>query len=251
MAKDETPIVMGAPDWIVTYGDMMSLLLTFFILLFAMSEVKQDKMDQIQTSINEWVGLDPTEYPSLDPENVQGSELESVRDSTMGEKREGGLADNITVEDMKKEIQTLRELPPVVVTTGSFLLFTEDSADLLPASLLHVKDVALLIKGYPGQRVEIIGHVSPKPISPDAKFKDSIELGYHRARVVRDLLVTRHNLKPEQFKIVSVGTYYPPDPATWLQKDLSSNDRVEIIVTKVPLPPRPAQKVGYNLSGSR
>ena len=250
MARDETPIVMVAPDWVVTYGDCMSLLLTFFILLFAMSEVKKDKMDAIQTSVNEWVGLDPTEFPSLDPENVMGSELESMRDSSMGMKREGGMADNLTVEDLKKEIQSLRELPPVVVTTGSFLMFTEDSAELTPASQLNVKDVAHLIRGYPGQRVEIIGHVAPRPIPPEARFKDAIELGYHRARMVRDLLVTRHNLKPEQFKIVSVGTYYPPDPATWLQKDLSSNDRVEIIVTKVPLPPKPAQKVGYNLSGS-
>src|SRR5437868_5109337 len=33
----------GAPEWVVTYGDMMSLLLTFFIMLVSMSELKTDE----------------------------------------------------------------------------------------------------------------------------------------------------------------------------------------------------------------
>ena len=46
--KAEAPA--GAPDWMVTYGDMVTLLLTFFVLLLAMSEIKQDQkmMDFMQ-----------------------------------------------------------------------------------------------------------------------------------------------------------------------------------------------------------
>ncbi|HID23354.1 MAG TPA: hypothetical protein EYP14_13280, partial [Planctomycetaceae bacterium] len=33
----------GVPEWVVTYGDMMSLLLTFFIMLVSLSEVVADK----------------------------------------------------------------------------------------------------------------------------------------------------------------------------------------------------------------
>ncbi len=41
MAIEEDPPA-GVPEWVVTYGDMMSLLLTFFIMLVSMSEMKTD-----------------------------------------------------------------------------------------------------------------------------------------------------------------------------------------------------------------
>ena len=42
MAMPEEDPPPGVPEWVVTYGDMMSLLLTFFIMLVSMSEQKQD-----------------------------------------------------------------------------------------------------------------------------------------------------------------------------------------------------------------
>ena len=37
----------GAPSWTVTFGDLMSLLLTFFVMLFSISEVKQNKVYEL------------------------------------------------------------------------------------------------------------------------------------------------------------------------------------------------------------
>ena len=45
--KSEAPILMGAPEWMVTFGDLMSLLLTFFVLLFSMSEIKEKKIYEL------------------------------------------------------------------------------------------------------------------------------------------------------------------------------------------------------------
>ena len=49
MAREKKPEEppTGAPAWMVTYGDMMSLLLCFFIMLVAMSEIKEDKFKKI------------------------------------------------------------------------------------------------------------------------------------------------------------------------------------------------------------
>ncbi len=47
----------GAPAWVVTYGDMMSLLLTFFIILVSMSELKQDhKFQRVMKSVRQAFG---------------------------------------------------------------------------------------------------------------------------------------------------------------------------------------------------
>ena len=45
MAIEEEP-EPGVPEWVVTFGDLMSLLLTFFIMLVSMSEIKEEKQYQ-------------------------------------------------------------------------------------------------------------------------------------------------------------------------------------------------------------
>src|SRR5690606_21243450 len=49
----------GVPLWVVTYGDMMSLLLCFFILLVAFSETRKDKLEQALTSFQGALGVLP------------------------------------------------------------------------------------------------------------------------------------------------------------------------------------------------
>ncbi len=43
---DDEPEEMGIPEWVVTFGDMMSLLLTFFIMLVSLSEIKEEETYQ-------------------------------------------------------------------------------------------------------------------------------------------------------------------------------------------------------------
>ena len=55
--EDEPPAAV--PDWILTYGDMMSLLLTFFIMLVSMSEMKSpEKFHAMADSMRQQFGLD-------------------------------------------------------------------------------------------------------------------------------------------------------------------------------------------------
>ena len=46
----------GIPEWVVTFGDMMTLLLTFFVLLFSMSELKQDQSIALIESLRRQFG---------------------------------------------------------------------------------------------------------------------------------------------------------------------------------------------------
>ncbi|MHC4092412.1 MAG: flagellar motor protein MotB, partial [Planctomycetota bacterium] len=61
MAKKKYKASAGAPAWMVTYGDMMTLLLCFFVLLVAMSEIKQeDKFLQVVESLRHAFGYETT-----------------------------------------------------------------------------------------------------------------------------------------------------------------------------------------------
>ena len=44
--RQEDEVEEGAPMWIVTYGDMMSLLLTFFILIVSFSSIQETKFEK-------------------------------------------------------------------------------------------------------------------------------------------------------------------------------------------------------------
>ena len=74
MAKrKQQKVESGAPRWVVTYGDMMSLLLCFFVMLVAMSEIKEeDKFKDVVQSMQEAFGFvgGMGRVPTLDPPTV-------------------------------------------------------------------------------------------------------------------------------------------------------------------------------------
>src|SRR4030042_4619870 len=66
MAIEEDSGPAGAPEWLLTYGDMMSLLLTFFIMLAGMSTIKQeDKYQAIADSMRRQFGHDATIFSAV------------------------------------------------------------------------------------------------------------------------------------------------------------------------------------------
>src|SRR5438477_12213665 len=61
LVEDDPPV--GVPEWIVTFGDMMSLLLTFFIMLVSMSEIRQDEKYQgVADSLHQQFGYDQSQF---------------------------------------------------------------------------------------------------------------------------------------------------------------------------------------------
>ena len=72
MAKRQKKAAPGVPEWVVTFGDMMSLLLCFFILLQMFSELKKDhEYQRVITAIKEafgysgGIGVLPVDDPPL------------------------------------------------------------------------------------------------------------------------------------------------------------------------------------------
>ncbi|MCH7987950.1 MAG: OmpA family protein, partial [Planctomycetes bacterium] len=86
-SEDDVP---GVPEWIVTYGDMMSLLLTFFIMLVSLSSIKEDSgsMRAMLEAIRETFG--PTQGKMASP--GKSSETKSILDkrNSTGSRSEGG-----------------------------------------------------------------------------------------------------------------------------------------------------------------
>lgn len=228
MAVEEDPPA-GAPEWVVTYGDMMSLLLTFFIMLVSMSELKQDdgKFRAMLDAIKQSFG------PSLGSFGASGTSLQkrSVLDkmASLGTASEGGLLKSSRkAKGPGGAHRTVRRIRDGnVVTLGGPVIFEAFSSTLTPA-LKQDLDVIAQVTARKPNRVEIRGHASPEPIPDDAPFRDAMDLSFARAHLVAQYLIAK-GIDPRRILVSAAGD---TEPRTLTRgKDAQSvNRRVDVFL---------------------
>ena len=74
MAKKKQPeAAKGSPAWMATFSDLMNLLLCFFVLLFSMSTVSEEKFEMVIASLQSQISIFPLGSSSIgDGELVGG-----------------------------------------------------------------------------------------------------------------------------------------------------------------------------------
>ncbi|MCA9234585.1 MAG: OmpA family protein [Planctomycetales bacterium] len=227
MAIEEEP-APGVPEWVVTFGDMMSLLLTFFIMLVSMSEIKEDKKFQATVeSFREILGHDKS-LASLIPGDIRprnSTQQEHVM--MMGRAKRldthnGGAPVKAVVGDNDR-VQVVR--PGDDTTAGGVVYFDENSAELDDNDR---RDLDLIIKQIQGkpQKIEIRGHTTAAPVDPATG--DHYDLAFARCRAVRDYLIEK-KIAPERIRLGAAGDSEPiysgVDP-----EQLKRNARVQILL---------------------
>ncbi len=222
----------GVPEWVVTYGDMMSLLLTFFIMLVSMSEVKADrKYRAVLASLTESFGyVAGPAAPS--GENFPLSSLIERLDtlgSHGGDKGRGGLKRPGSAGD---DLRVLRNRAGRPVSEGG-LTFPAGSAELTPAGRSRVAALAAALAGKPN-KIDVRGYAPERTLSesrpaaadrsvpvvapkPDRRPAPR-ELAYRRAKAVLVALEAA-GLRHDRLRLSTVVE--PADAA-------AASDRVEV-----------------------
>ena len=83
--KSEDKPPAGAPAYMTTYGDMMTLLLTFFVLLLSFSSMRDAKFRRAMGSLKGALGVLPFEQSVLKPEIVPIPQLTNLQESEIEE----------------------------------------------------------------------------------------------------------------------------------------------------------------------
>ena len=226
MLEEEEPA--GIPEWVVTFGDMMSLLLTFFIMLVSMSEIKEDKLYQAMVdALRKRFGHEAT-MASLIPGNLKPRNSALAKLAAMGRARRkdtmnGGDKVKAPVGDyaQKQRIDKGDQ-----VTCGSDIVFKEGSAELTEHHKRNLEATAQEIGGKP-QKIEIRGHTSPRPLPPDGPYKTHWDLAYARCRNVKDYLLTL-GIDPKRLRLTAAADNEPKDLDDPLLRE--ENPRVEIFM---------------------
>jgi chemotaxis protein MotB len=257
--KPPTP---GAPQWIVTYGDMMTLLLCFFILLAAFADYEeggaaQRKFDAAIESIQEALGVvSPGGGKRSEPAVAYNALVEQIKttirnfqDEKRGDSPEKGMHG--------KSFRLRRIRDGMEITVGGPLLFEPFSVQLTEEGRTALGEIGDLLRGH-RNKVEIRGHAAEEPRPSDWTYDDAMQLSYMRAKHVAEALMLR-GADPRAIRLVAVGWNEPVPQQEIGPVDLGQNRRVEIIVREsliddylgqVPLP-GPASRPGPTLAPER
>lgn len=217
--------------WVLTYGDMMSLLLTFFILLAAMANFdEKDKlfmaaMESIRKAFGATgqVGYFTDKRVDFKSFLVQFETLHIPK-----EKRKYGHSDEPGVDGKFYRVKKVRD--GVELTIGGPIAFGRFSADLEPEMDQLLNKFAKELRGKKN-KIEIRGHSTDEPLPQDSEYKDGWHLGYSRAKRVADRLVDL-GLEPRTIRISTAGPYEPILKQTYTDERRAANRRVEIVITR-------------------
>ncbi len=197
---------------LTSFSDMMTLMLTFFVLLFTMSEPKKPRIQATMKAFMRQVGVLPFNQspirPTMTPQRTSQEEANVLRRGPPGK---------------RSEVTTLVEDDRQKIIIGGEDLFRPGSAELsAKGKRLLQNDVAPDLKGF-RNRIEVKGNTA----QATNETQDLWALGYARSYSVMRHLVDECGIEEKRFRLISAADNEPRDPA-----NPALNRRVEIIMTE-------------------
>ncbi|MDA0998449.1 MAG: OmpA family protein [Proteobacteria bacterium] len=171
--------------WMLTFTDLVSLLLTFFVMLFAMSNVKIDIWEKIVDSLSQT--LNPV------PEKVIQKPTATFNIGTLFRKRAidldylaSILKENLSSDELLKNIRISRLEDRLVVALPGDLLFDAGQALLTERARGALFTLGGMLQNI-GNGVVVSGHTDPVPPTSGA-FTSNWELSIARAAAVANAM---------------------------------------------------------------
>ena len=243
--------------WMDTYGDMVTLLLTFFVLLYAFSsvdETKWNKLVALVTGVPTQViaePIDPAEpIEGLNPDDIippvfqyipqdeeinqdqpgtgtseEQAEIEAII-SDLYERLKGYVKEN----DLEGVIMVDKQDDFIHIVILEGILFDTGKADIKEAGSKRLDDVSHMIKdSLDGiQMIYVIGHTDVRPIH-NSQFEDNWDLSNKRARNTMVYMQDAAEIPPKMMTSMGRGEWDPVDDSG-TEEAMAKNRRVEIIV---------------------
>ncbi len=229
----------GIAEWVMSYADMITILMAFFVVMYSMAGEPKDKTkeDAVMRSLRERFGpLWSETLASLGPgpfvpkDSAMGK-LASAGGAKVSNKKSGGADQRATLGDFPR-VHSVHPGQHSVV--GAVLFFPDGSSELTSEHIKQLKQAEEEIAGKP-QKIEIRGHTSRRPIPKGSPYRDNWDLAYARCRHVMEQLVAA-GIEPRRLRLTLAGEYEPigtrADPLA-----RSQNSRVEVyMLDEVPEP---------------
>lgn len=212
--------------WIMTYADMMSLLLTFFILIVSFSSLQQSKFKQAAQSLQEAFGLLQNQESVIDFQNpVYPDRPDDSNDIAVYYEMQE-LEQVILDKGLDQEVEIQLQENGVMFRIQAPFLFASGQAKLRNEPRQILEELSGLFRKFPHQ-IRIEGHTDSVPIN-SPEYPSNWELSAARA-----VTVARYfqglGLPPDRIAATGYGEYHPIE-ANDTAEGRGKNRRVEIFL---------------------
>ncbi|WP_026518890.1 MULTISPECIES: OmpA/MotB family protein [unclassified Butyrivibrio] len=267
MAKKQEEIKPGLPAWQGTFGDLMNLLLCFFVLLFSMANMDAAKFEEVAASFSQafsvfsggemaigegaLIGDGVSQLSQLSAYVTSMGLAQSGEDSDENEKAVGDMDQDELMEAAEEEqLEASAELAEkiekaleegeidnmvslnytsqyVELTIQGSILFDSGKTEIKEDAIPVIDKVGQILESYAGGTIDIEGHTDNVPMSGGGKYANNDELSSGRALSVFYYLTEHTTLDPS--KIVHTGRgQYDPIADNTTDEGRARNRRVEI-----------------------
>ena len=237
--KKQEDAPKGSPAWMNTFSDLMNLLLCFFVMLFAMSDVDAEKFEKIVASFQNTFSILPSGGASIgegelvssgvsqlemldsyykDQANSKSDEesdteediAEAYKEQSLEESEQMAQAieEAISKYGIQDEVEVDFDAQYVMLNMNGAILFDSGKSDIKQEAYPLIDKIGNLIEPYQQNIIEVEGHTDNVPIH-SSKYEDNDVLSFYRARSVSDYLREITTLEPAHIKSAGRGEYVP------------------------------------------
>ena len=213
-----------APFWLVTYGDMVTLLLTFFVMIVAMSEIKKDHFMEAMSYFNGRTSV----FEHAQPVPIIPLTSEEAMDALEQAERVETLLEFIQEEGLEDKVQINFEEESMHVVITDAVMFNSGSS-IVQETAREILSMVSNVSPDMTESITVIGHTDDDPIST-SQYPSNWELSAARASsVVRFLLTQENSLPPERYQAIGQGEYAPVD-SNDTPEGRARNRRIELLI---------------------
>ncbi|WMJ24240.1 flagellar motor protein MotB [Paludicola sp. MB14-C6] len=250
MARKKKDDVEEGAYWMDTYGDMVTLLLTFFVLLFSMSSIKQEKWQMLVTALKGQ--FKTTEQLVVANPGANGDEKgngkvpPSGKDSTMG--TEDKKVDKVESFDdlylyLKQYVESKGLEGDVQLSKGdgftyiqfkNNIFFDGDSSVLRSDGKVILDVLSGALAGIPKEikEISVYGHTAQERVDQPNTVNFDWSLSNDRAKNVVLYLIDKNILSNDKYASSGFGQNRPIVPHDGTEATRRKNRRVEIRITQ-------------------
>lgn len=223
-------------EWMATYADTVTLLLTFFVLLYSMATVDAEKTKSISNAFTSMMsgqnGDSIMEYNMYNGEvpliggetedNIEGGES-----LTEQEKMYKNVKEFVNENNLGSVVDIIDNKRGVIIQLRDNVLFETSSSDLREESKEVLNKINSLIASIDNQ-ILVEGHTDNRPINT-SRFPSNWELSADRAVNVVKYFIEVMGQDPSIFSAAGYGEYHPVAPNDTYE-NMAKNRRVDILI---------------------
>lgn len=226
----------GAPKWVVTFADLMSLLLCFFVLLLSFSEIDRQKYKQVAGSLVKAFGVQRKERVMEIPKGMKiiakdfDQEIIQTRiREDLGKEIDDMLSTQL--EAFNEQIDLEVGENEIIIRLMGESTFDSGRDEIREQLKPLLKDLAGVLAKEPGDIV-VAGHTDNVPIR-GGPHSTNLRLSIARAAAVAEFMLAHSSIDSRRVSTMGFGEYRPIE-SNQTAKGRERNRRVEIILSNLP-----------------